>query len=576
MSEQRSSRQKSTKAGSAQLSGLARPFSVALAILTLLALIGALILTLLLNKTLPMLERFAVIADGKSAAINGWSIPPPAGRTGTEAFVGRGMLILLDDINSPRTSDRLLAASLADVGFGITVIPSLQETTGEAPISRIVTRIMDDTGLRTDQIVIAGRGTGADKLIAALPPEQSPLYPKDLILISPADEKHLLVTQLAALPINLKVTIISAAQPQASLAARDFFLAASGEDATLFPGLRSAQPLSPETILSINGLKRLVILPYLSVINEGWSPRLHQVLQQAVINVPKTAASVPGSIRTLYNRLLLPVWILLMLAAVPLLLTLTRTAQAKTASQTAMTADTSDFETGTRIDEQSVTSARTLLDRSGRRSPWFELLLYLPAAVAAIPLGHLMAGLAGDARLTGGYTLYAMIGIYGWLYFFWHLLFQPEPVVYRPAVERFGTMTARTVLFALVYLTAVLFWMTTMFGPILPQGRARLMLLPIWVLLLPAMLPACISYRRSIARQRISYTLLHLLPSAVLLLILSVPNGISALPGAAFILLLLIAGRITAKALSCDPSLQLIPSAAGSLLILLLCPMPVF
>ena len=146
------------------------------------------------------------------------------------------------------------------------------------------------------------------------------------------------------------------------------YFVASGEDATLFPGLSGSFDLSPERYISIDGQRRLIILPAYSVFNAGWSPRLHQSIQESLAT-GTGADSRPTPIKALYDRLLLPSWSLLLLAAVPLLLTLNRSL------------------------------AAISLPRVPMPNRAFELLLYLPVTLLAIPAGRFLAFLAGDERL---------------------------------------------------------------------------------------------------------------------------------------------------------------------------------
>jgi hypothetical protein len=396
-----------------------------------------------------------------------------------------------------------------------------------------------------------------------------------LILITPVNPDDQLTVQLAALPINLKLTIISSSEPQAALSARNLFLAASGEDASLFPGTRGTNRLSPEMFLSVNGLQKLLIMPFLTVLNEGWSPRLQQAIQQAVATNAENAVFGPVSLRMLYSRLVLPVWILLLLAALPLLLTLTRSLHGKTNLRPVRILDADNAT----VNQQKAAPNKMAHEKLKNRLPrgpslWAEILLYLPAAVVAVPIGNLWARLAADDRLAGGYSFYALIGVYGWLFLLYQYLMLPKTVAVRPVGQHIGAITIRTILFASIYLAAIIFWLATVFGSNLPQGGNLQLMLPLTILLLPAMLPSCMGYRCTAKRQQITYSLLHLLPIAIYLAVFIFRHGASIIPGAALVFFLVIGGRNMAKALSWDPILQIVPSAAGSIFMLLLMPTP--
>jgi hypothetical protein len=179
----------------------------------------------------------------------------------------------------------------------------------------------------------------------------------------------------------------------------------------------------------------------------------------------------PAPVRTLYNRLLMPIWTLMLLMLVPLLLTMTRSVMAAAAYRSAK-----------------------MTDAPQRALPgnWLVLLLYLPAAAAAIPAGRLLASLATDARLAEGFGFYALIGIHGWLLLLIHRFWTPAAQRSSPRPGFQAVAAGRTILFAILFLTAVFFWMTTVYGPGLMRDRLNPLIVPVAMLLAPSMLSACI------------------------------------------------------------------------------------
>ena len=524
-----------------------RLFTMFLAGLTALAFMAAVFLTFLLHRKLPDPQPFTIAADGQTGPISGWiAFPPDQTTRDANLAEGPGMLILFADRAAPRVSDRLLAAALADAGFGLAVILTGSHDGDPLPLARIITGISSETGVQSEHMVTAWFGNHASRLTGELVSMQPEARPAGLVLVSPASQDRTLAGHLSGLSGSLKSTIITSSSEPSADVARALFHYASGEDASFFPGLDGPGELSPEVILSLDGRERLVLVPALSVFNEGWSPRLHQAVQQAVAMDPAAMAEGPVPVQDLYHRLLLPIWILMLLASVPLLLTLTRS------------------------------SAATADDRmNGGDAPFAaELMLYLPAAAAAMPIGRLLAGLAGDARLSGGYAFYAFIGAYGWLLMLLHLVWPSGRVTNRPGSRYDAVAVGRTILFAVIFLTAVIFWLTTVFGSLLPQGQTLLQLAPAAFLLMPAMLPACLGYRRTRTRQRLVLSLGHLAASSLFLAVLVWLQNPSAISGALSLMGLLLVGRIIAKSLSWDPAPQMIASAAGAWLMLLIQPIP--
>jgi len=561
-----------------------RPLATALTVMTILALLGATLLTAIMNRSLPHPEPFIIEADQMRANSSDPASEPLTGtiavlRGQSDSATGssdiRGALILFADTASPRLSGRLLAAAMADVGILTVIIPISADHFDQVPLQHVLDWVKTRTGISASETVLAGQGGVAAGLAKACLEVAAVSRPRQLILIAPAETGAQLTSRLAALPRAVMMTLIVGNETTMTDKARAYFLAASGEDADLIPGIRGMHELSAERILSADGQRRLVILPAFSKLNEGWSPRLHQSLQQALVAGITGLSAEVGPVSTLYNRLLMPIWALMLLFLAPLFLTLTRSVMAAAAFRSTKTADT-PAEGGS-----GAGAGPDVRHASGpgfRPGPgpgvWLELLLYLPAAVAAVPAGRWLASLAADTRLADGFGFYVLIGIHGWLLLLLHR-FRPSAGDRSSTRSGFqAAATGRTVIFGLLFLTAIIFWITTVYGPGLLRERLDLLLVPIALVLAPSMLSACIGYRRTRHRQRLFHTLAHLAVPVLYLGIVAFVLGRATLAGITSGILFLIAGRVVAKALSWDPAPQLIASAAGAWLMLILWPLP--
>ena len=539
-----------------------RPLAIALAAMTLLSLLGAVLLTGVMNRSLPEPEPFIIQVDPQSANSSDSGVEPMEGTIAIPRRASdpnglltgvRGVFVLFADRASPRLSGRLLAAAMADVGYAAVVLPVSADHFDQVPLKRVLDWVETRTGIQAEDVVAAGQGGIAAGLTAAFL-DASPEYrPRQLVLISPSETGTQLTSGLAALPRTVVMTLIVGHETSLVSKAREYFLIASGEEAALIPGLRGTHELSAERILSADGQRRLVILPAFSKLNEGWSPRLHQTLQETLAAGANDPAIQPAPVRTLYNRLLMPIWTLMLLMLVPLLLTMTRSVMAAAAYRSAK-----------------------MTDAPQRSQPgnWLVLLLYLPAAAVAIPAGRWLASLATDARLAEGFGFYALIGIHGWLLLLIHRFWTPAAQRSSPRPGFQAVAAGRTILFAILFLTAVFFWMTTVYGPGLMRDRLNPMIVPVALLLAPSMLSACIGYRRTRQRQRLFHTLAYLTVPALYLGVMAFVLDRATLAGAVGGILFLIVGRVVAKALSWDPAPQLIASAAGAWLMLMVWPLP--
>lgn len=573
-----------------------------LALLAALALLGSFLLTAFLDRTLPRLDSYAANAS-------------------------RGLVLLFADGQPPRPADRLLAAGLAEQGIGLTVVSDTADT---AAIARQIARLQAETGLDSSRFIYAARSgtvpallqdlaavsgqtqTSSQTLPASLP------RPGGLLLLAPDGADRLGPDIMAALPGSLPVAVVASASPAAARVAGDLFLWLTGEDATLFPGFSTSQPLAAQTWLSVDGTCRLVLLPALLPLNSGWSPRLHQAAVQAAAEIlsanpaawADTAARLPASSTAVYSRTLLAVLALLLGVAAPLLVILAKSARQNTAL---------------------VQPGQPMLpEPTWRLLSALEIPLYLPAAVLALPSGHFLASLAAltgmttASQLVTGFRFYALLGIYGWLYLIASQHHRrPAAAIVRPvatatpaahpsegAVRLPGRQQSRSpedrtdmratlratlpgALLAAMLLALAAFWLQAVAGRVLPQVVAALlsgsqqgtlqgalMTVLLAVLLLPALLPFAHGFQYPTRGMPAVTAALHALVPALFLFALRLVENptdlIAALLAAASGLVVLLAARAFAKSLSAPGVHALVPTLAGLLLLLFLQPLPRF
>ncbi len=523
-----------------------------LALLTAVSFIGAIGLTGLLDRKLPAMTTldWPTVTAGPTFSgddrIQAWGYLPP-GHAGNSMGTGmaKGILLLFADHASIRMSDRMLAAALSDIGVGTVIVRTSRISIQPGDLEHILAKVRDFSGREATNITIAAWGGASAGLVQALSDVKTDGSPEGLILISPDGQDTRLAGLVSRFPPDRQLTILVSDDRRESDAGRQLFFLASGEDATLFPGISGTGSLSPEQFISVDGQRRLIILPAFSLFNEGWSPRLHRVIQDALpTGVSNPAAA--GLTRTLYDRLLLPLGILILLVATPLLFILQRSIS--------MTATPS-------------------ANRLKRPVGWMRLVpASLLSGAAAVPIGRLLAGLADDARLASGYAFYAMIGIFGWFFLILATAHRPARATEQHRSGHSIRATLMTVALALLYLTAVLFWIRTIFANVLPRGDHSLAVLVVALLLTPAMLPATMPLRQVSMRQELLVTWLHVAMPTGLFSALTVWTGCASIADVLFALVMLIAGRVMAKALSFLSAPPIISSVAGSLLMLLIWP----
>ena len=97
-------------------------WTLLLAGLTVASFIVAVLLIGQLHLTWPALTAFSVTetATDSSERVQGWGYLPPS--SSKNETVAEGLMVLFADIASPRTSDRIMVAAMADMGYGTVII----------------------------------------------------------------------------------------------------------------------------------------------------------------------------------------------------------------------------------------------------------------------------------------------------------------------------------------------------------------------------------------------------------------------------------------------------------------------
>ncbi|NLC84592.1 MAG: hypothetical protein GX749_05900 [Ruminococcaceae bacterium] len=548
----------------------------------MLLLLGGILLTAWLDYSMPGLDDYA-------------------------AQSSEGLVILFTDEQSPRLANRLLAAGLAEHGLGIAVIPGRSLNTDSPDqlqnISLQVNNLLRETGLGGHQVLYAGTSTTAGALLRLTAKSASLPQPRGILLLEP-DLMRLDPSEFApSLPAELATAIFASVDPASASSAADLFLWLSGEDASLFPGFSSNKPAAAQTWLSLNGNHRLVLMENISGVTTSWSPRLRAVTVQAAAEMlasgPEAQLTVRNRLTTstalIYNRTLTALLALLLLAAAPLVLIIARQTQ-----------------------PAAVAAIET---RTPGLNPWISLLLYLPAAALALPLGDLLAKTAADLQLSANFRFYALIGIYGWLHVLAYLLmhgvgrsgsnssgsgssqrvgsdFSSES---SPRIDNnsnsdsdssqrgdnnFGYSGKATLLggwLAVFLLGALVYWLFVLTGKLLPPTTLRLIFLidlPLVLLLAPAMLPYVVAQPTAkwlpSALAALGRGLLPLLFLFGLRLLDNPAAPLQALAATAAAAVILFSASSLARAVYLPGSRITVPLVAGLLLILLLRPYLVF
>ncbi len=570
-----------------------RPFPLGARLLALLAaaaLLGSLLLTAYLDRTLP-------------------DPATPSARQGS------GLVILFEDERAPRFASRLLAAGLATQGLGLAILPE-----PDAALAGDIARLQAESGLASDRLIYAAPSGSVPALVRLLGQSSGLPRPGAVLLLDPEPGDPLQSSDLATLPESLPLAVIASSSPDQARHAADLFLWLTGEDTTLFPGFRGGQPLAPETWLSVDGRRRLALMPLLTPLGSSWSLRLQLAAVQSAADMLATdapaqleaSARLSATAATLYSRTLMALTALLLLIAAPLLAILAR--QARESSHPRQLPPAGPVRTADQ--EPPAGPARTagqVLSAGPARSVGLKLPagialpLYLPAAVLALPAGQLLATLAGDSRLATGYRFYALLGIYGWLWLIAQTIRRliarptdtetagvPETVPgIRPAVlhGRHSVRGARQIVppaltsaaMALLLLAAAAGWLQTMTGALTlhaSYGLLLLLLLPLGLLMLPALLPFSSAFSQPEADMGAFIALLHGLLPALFLFALKLADSpadpLGALLAAVAGTVLLLAVRTVSRSLSAPGVRPLLPALAGLLLLLLFQPFPLY
>lgn len=522
----------------------------------MLLLLGGILLTAWLDYSMPGLDDYA-------------------------AQSSEGLVILFTDEQSPRLANRLLAAGLAEHGLGIAVIPGRSLNTDSPDqlqnISLQVNNLLRETGLGGHQVLYAGTSTTAGALLRLTAKSASLPQPRGILLLEP-DLMRLDPSEFApSLPAELATAIFASVDPASASSAADLFLWLSGEDASLFPGFSSNKPAAAQTWLSLNGNHRLVLMENISGVTTSWSPRLRAVTVQAAAEMlasgPEAQLTVRNRLTTstalIYNRTLTALLALLLLAAAPLVLIIARQTQ-----------------------PAAVAAIET---RTPGLNPWISLLLYLPAAALALPLGDLLAKTAADLQLSANFRFYALIGIYGWLHVLAYLLMHgvgrsgsnsSGSDSSQRGDNNFGYSGKATLLggwLAVFLLGALVYWLFVLTGKLLPPTTLRLIFLidlPLVLLLAPAMLPYVVAQPTAkwlpSALAALGRGLLPLLFLFGLRLLDNPAAPLQALAATAAAAVILFSARSLARAVYLPGSRITVTLMAGLLLILLLRPYLVF
>ncbi len=522
----------------------------------MLLLLGGILLTAWLDYSMPGLDDYA-------------------------AQSSEGLVILFTDEQSPRLANRLLAAGLAEHGLGIAVIPGRSLNTDSPDqlqnISLQVNNLLRETGLGGHQVLYAGTSTTAGALLRLTAKSASLPQPRGILLLEP-DLMRLDPSEFApSLPAELATAIFASVDPASASSAADLFLWLSGEDASLFPGFSSNKPAAAQTWLSLNGNHRLVLMENISGVTTSWSPRLRAVTVQAAAEMlasgPEAQLTVRNRLTTstalIYNRTLTALLALLLLAAAPLVLIIARQTQ------------------------PAVVAA--IETRAPGLNPWISLLLYLPAAALALPLGDLLAKTAADLQLSANFRFYALIGIYGWLHVLAYLLMHgvgrsgsnsSGSDSSQRGDNNFGYSGKATLLggwLAVFLLGALVYWLFVLTGKLLPPTTLRLIFLidlPLVLLLAPAMLPYVVAQPTAkwlpSALAALGRGLLPLLFLFGLRLLDNPAAPLQALAATAAAAVILFSARSLARAVYLPGSRITVTLMAGLLLILLLRPYLVF
>lgn len=561
-----------------------------LAVLAAAALLGSLILTACLDRTLP-------------------DPATPSARQGS------GLVILFEDERAPRFASRLLAAGLATQGLGLAMLP---EPT--AALASDIARLQAESGLAADRLIYATHSGSVPALVRLLGQSSGLPRPGAVLLLDPEPGDTLQASDLTALPESLPLAVIASSSPDQARHAADLFLWLTGEDTTLFPGFRGSQPLASETWLSVDGRRRLALMPLLNPLGSSWSLRLQLAAVQSAAGMlaPDAPAQSEASARlsaaaaTLYSRTLMALTALLLLIAAPLLAILARQARESSllrqlppsgpARSTVQAQPSGPARTASHDQPSVPTRTADLKLPAGIALP-----LYLPAAVLALPAGQLLASLADDSRLATGYRFYALLGIYGWLWLIAQAIRRltahpdgtetagvPETVPgIRPAIlhGRHADRGSRQVVpptltstaMAMLLLAAAAGWLQTMTGALTlhaSYGLLLLLLLPLGLLMLPALLPFSSAFSQPEADMGAFIAFLHGLLPALFLLALKLADSpgdpLGALLAAAAGAILLLAVRTVSRSLSAPGVRPLLPALAGLLLLLLFQPFPLY